>query len=193
MQGTRADRWKRIVKIALPLVVLCLCVLFDQLTKVHFKKTLSDGGDVSIIPNFFYFTYTVNTGAAWSFLADVSWGQIFFKILTGVSLILFGFLMFYAYKKDYKWLTYSVALIIGGTIGNFIDRLFFNGVTDFIGFIFGDYHFPIFNLADTFLVVGVIMALIHFLFLDNNKMFKKSDKKSKVDEEDGNKEVSDNQ
>lgn len=193
MQGTRADRWKRIIKIALPLIVLCLCVLFDQLTKFHFKKTLSNGDDIDVIPNFFYFTYTVNTGAAWSFLANKAWGQIFFKILTGISLVLFGFLMFYAYKKNYKWLTYSVALIIGGTIGNFIDRLIFNGVTDFIGFIFGDYYFPIFNLADTFLVVGVIMAVIHFLFLDNNKMFKKSNKKSKADEEDGNQEVSDKQ
>jgi len=193
MQGTRADRWKRIIKIALPLIVLCLCVLFDQLTKFHFKKTLSNGDDIDVIPNFFYFTYTVNTGAAWSFLANKAWGQIFFKILTGISLVLFGFLMFYAYKKNYKWLTYAVALIIGGTIGNFIDRLIFNGVTDFIGFIFGDYYFPIFNLADTFLVVGVIMAVIHFLFLDNNKMFKKSNKKSKADEEDGDQEVSDKQ
>ena len=191
MQGTRADRWKRIIKIALPFVVLALCILFDQLSKAHFKKNYLLGDEKEIITDFFYLTYLINTGAAWSFLSDAAWGQTFFKILTGVSLVLFGLLMYYAFKKNYKWLTYSVALIIGGTIGNFIDRLFFNGVTDFIGFIFGDYFFPVFNLADTFLVVGVIMAVIHFLFLDNDKIFKKSNKKKKA-EQNGNQEVSDN-
>ena len=190
MQGTRADRWKRIIKISLPFLVLGLCVLFDQLTKVYFKKALSDGGDMEVIPNFFYFTYTVNTGAAWSFLADASWGQLFFKILTGISLVLFGFLMYYAFKKDYKWLMYSVALIIGGTIGNFIDRLSFNGVTDFIGVYIGTYKFPIFNLADSFLVVGMIMIIVYFLFLDNDALLKF--RKKKTGEKDGKKDLSDN-
>ena len=190
MQGTRADRWRRIIQVALPFVVLILCIVLDQVSKAYIKNNFSLGEDKDVISGFFYFTYTINPGAAWSFLANVSWAQLFFKILTCVSLVLFGFLMFYAFKSNYKWLTYSVALIIGGTIGNFIDRLLFNGVTDFLGFTFGNYNFPIFNLADTFLVVGVIMAVIHFFFFDENGIFNSKTNKTKADVEDADKNVS---
>ena len=92
------------------------------------------------------------------------------------------FVVFYLYamKKNYRWLKYALTFVIGGTIGNFIDRLAFNGVTDFLGFIFGSYYFPIFNFADTFLVVGVIMVIVHFLFLDEEALIKKNDGKDKV-------------
>ncbi len=176
MQGIRTNRWKRIIKIIIPILVLGLCILADQLTKFYFKNLIKKSGNITVIPNFFYFTYTVNTGAAWSFLAGVSWSQIFFKVLTGVALIGFGVFFFFALKKEFKWLSYSLALIIGGTLGNFIDRLAFDGVTDFIGFTFGSYNFPIFNLADSFLVVGLIMLIIHYAFLDENAIFKKSKK-----------------
>ena len=133
MQRTWIDRLKRITIIALPFVVMGLCILFDQLSKLYFKNLyLEKRGDTKVINNFFYFTYTLNTGAAWSFLADVSWAQTFFKIFTLCSLILFAFFMYYAYKKKFKWLQYSLALIIAGTIGNFIDRLLYNGVIDFL-------------------------------------------------------------
>jgi len=67
--------------------------------------------------------------------------------------------------------------VVGGTLGNFIDRLSFNGVTDFISLVFGDYYFPVFNLADSFLTVGVIMLIVHFLFLDESALFKKNNGK----------------
>ncbi len=180
MQGTRLDRFKRIIKILLPIFVIGLCILFDQLTKLYFRNNYSLGEKRFIIPNFFYFSYTINTGAAWSFLANKSWAQLFFKILTGVSLVLFSLFLFFSLKKGHKWLSYSLSLIIGGTIGNFIDRLAFDGVTDFIGFLFGDSAFPIFNLADSFLVVGLIMLIIYYAFIDSNALFKKRKKKEDV-------------
>jgi len=85
--------------------------------------------------------------------------------LTPVALILFGVFYFYLYKKGYKWAKYAMAFIVAGTIGNFIDRLAYDSVIDFISLIFGDYYFPIFNLADTFMTVGIIMILVHFCFL----------------------------
>ena len=94
-----------------------------------------------------------------------------------------------ALKKKYKWLSYSVAFMIGGTLGNFIDRVSFNGVTDFIGFIFGNYHFPIFNLADSFLVVGVIMFIIHCLFIDKEGLFNKMKKEEKKNNGNGDEKV----
>ena len=176
MQRTWLDRFKRIIVIALPFIVLALTIVLDQVTKCYFKNLYEENGKTMVIEDFFYFTYTVNTGAAWSFLSDVSWAQTFFKILTCVALIMFGLFMAYACVKKIKWLQYSLAFIIGGTIGNFIDRLLYSGVTDFLSFIFGGYYFPVFNLADSFLVVGVIMMAIYLFFLDENAIFKKSEK-----------------
>lgn len=200
MQRTWADRLKRIILIALPFLVIALSILVDQLAKVYFKDLYLDkGGRTEVIRNFFYFTYTVNTGAAWSFLSDVSWAQTFFKILTSVAIVGFSAFMVYAYKKKFKWLQYSLALILGGTIGNFIDRLLFNGVIDFISFVFGDYYFPVFNIADSCLVIGVIMMSIHFLFLDDTAVFKKKPEDEQVKEEsndvvgeNGREDISDN-
>jgi signal peptidase II len=175
MQGTGADRRKRLILEMASVILLILLITLDQLTKAYFKRVIPQNGDIDVIKNFFYFTYTVNTGAAWSFLAGVSWAQTFFKILTAVALILFVFFYLYAGKKGYQWLRFALILVIGGTVGNFIDRLLINGVTDFIGFQFGSYFFPIFNLADSFLCVGVIMMVVHFLFLDENAVFKKKD------------------
>ena len=86
----------------------------------------------------------------------------------------------YAIKKNYTWLKYSLAFVMGGTVGNFIDRLLTNAVTDFLSFVFGSYHFPVFNLADSFLVVGVIMLIVHFVFLDEVAIFKKKDADTEV-------------
>ena len=173
MQGIRADRFKRIIVEIIPFLILIVCIVLDQVSKDFFHNLWVKKGSTTVVKNFFYLTYTVNTGAAWSFLADVSWGQIFFKVLTCCSLVLFGFLYYYAFKNNYKWLKFSLAFVIGGTLGNFIDRLFLNGVVDFIGLIFGDYYFPIFNLADCFLTVGVIMLIVHFFFFDESAIFKK--------------------
>ena len=192
MQRIGADRRRRIISIinlVLPFVVLGLTVVFDQLTKSYFKSAYPNGEISFVIPNFFYFTYTVNPGAAWSFLAGVEWAQTFFKIISVVAFIGFGIFMYYALKKKYKWLSYSVAFMIGGTLGNFIDRVSFNGVTDFIGFIFGNYHFPIFNLADSFLVVGVIMFIIHCLFIDKEGLFNKMKKEEKKNNGNGDEKV----
>ena len=101
MQRIGTDRCKRIINIALPLVVLALLVLVDQLTKYYFKDLYLSSGNTVVIKNFFTLTYTINTGAAWSFLAGVSWAQTFFKVLTSVSLVIFVvfYLLFPAFDK----------------------------------------------------------------------------------------------
>ncbi len=178
MQRTRSNARRRIIFEVSMIVLLVLLVVADQVTKICVKNLYETGEWTStqVIKNFFYFTYVENTGSAWSFLSDVSWAQTFFKIITGVALVLFAFYYYFVTKKRYKWLKVALVLIIAGTIGNFIDRLAYNYVVDFLSFIFGDYHFPVFNLADSFMTVGIIMLLIHYLFLDKNALFKKSKK-----------------
>jgi signal peptidase II len=138
-------------------------------------------GKTVVIKDFFELTYTVNTGAAWSFLSGVSWAQTFFKVLTMVSLVLFGVFLFYAFKQNYKFLKYALVLVIAGTIGNFIDRILINGVIDFLSFTFWGWDFPVFNVADSCLTVGVIMIIVHYCFIDKDALFRKKNKE--IDQE----------
>ncbi len=183
MQRTGTNRRKRIIFLVVCILIFGVMIFLDQWTKHYFKNRVLNNGDITVIDGFFYFTYTVNKGAAWSFLSDKAWAQIFFKVLTVVAILAFILYFIYAFIKKKKYLQVVILLILAGTIGNFIDRLMYGGVTDFISFVFGSYSFPVFNLADCFLVVGVILLLINFLFIDEKAIFKKKN---------GNKESSDN-
>ncbi len=190
MQGTRSFRVKSALKrIIIPVIVFITLIAIDQITKQCFKN-LNEARDlrrnqIDIIKNFFYITYTENSGSAYGFLAGKSWSQLFFKILTIVALVLFAFLYIYAYKKKYGLMIYSVVFITGGTIGNFIDRLLNGKVIDFMcAEFFGKRLFGVFNFADLFLTAGVIMIIVHFLFLDESALFGKK--------EDGKENISDN-
>lgn len=149
--------------------------MIDQLTKSYVKNLHDSFGwnETIVIDGFFNFSWATNDGAAFSFLAGVEWGQSFFTGLTIVALVLFFLYYMYIYKKNYRWLKIAMAFVVAGTVGNFIDRLAYNYVVDFISFIFGSYHFPVFNMADTFITVGVIMLIVHYLFIDNDAVFKK--------------------
>lgn len=172
MQRIGVDRLKRVIFYALPIVILAVTIVLDLLTKSYFKDLYFKQGTTVFIKGLISITYVQNTGAAWSFLSGVSWAQTFFKILTVVALCLFTSMYLYAMKKGYKWLMYSIVFIVGGTIGNFVDRVAFGYVRDFILLTFMD--FPVFNIADSFLCVGVVMFVIHYLFLDSDALFKKS-------------------
>ena len=164
MQGTRING-RNLIKYIIPLIVLFLLVLVDQLTKLYVKNLheLSQWQSTTVINGFFYFTYAFNSGAAFSFLADVSWGQTFFKVLTIFALIVFIVILVYSFKKNKKFLNICMVFIIAGTLGNFIDRLAYDGVVDFISLIFGSYSFPIFNFADICIVISVVLILISTL------------------------------
>lgn len=177
MQGIRTDGRKRIAIESLFVLLTLVLIVVDQWTKLYFSTSFNLGEKRIIINDFFYFSYAINRGAAWSFLSSASWGQLFFKILTPIALVGFIFFYIYSVKKNYKWLKVSLVFVISGTIGNFIDRLLIDGVVDFIGFIFGEYYFPVFNLADSFLTVGIIMLIVYFLFIDKNAVFKRNNAK----------------
>lgn len=171
MQRIRSfDRKRLVIFIIIPVILFAILVGVDQVTKYFASR---DKINITVIENFFYLSFSTNSGAGFSFLADKEWGQTLFKIITPFALVAFSAFYFFAVKKTYKWLTYSIVLIISGTVGNFIDRLLNSEVVDFLSFHFGSYIFPTFNVADICLTVGVIMLIVHFLFLDNNAVFRK--------------------
>lgn len=124
----------------------------------------------TVIPYLVSFTFHFNEGGAWGLL----FGQMtFFYIITLAAFVLFYFLLKDINFKTKKFYTAAVLLMIGGGIGNFIDRLVHQKVTDFIRFDF--ISFPIFNFADIFLVVGVALFAIDVLFEDILKWKKTSE------------------
>ena len=159
-----------VIFLLIPILLHAFLIALDYFTKYFAQK---DAVSVTVIEDFFYLSFTLNSGAAFSFLADKPWGQTVFMILTPIALVAFVAFYVFAVKKKYKWLAYSLVLVVSGTVGNYIDRIMSGKVVDFLQFKFGSYYFPTFNVADICLTVGVIMLIVHFCFFDDNAIFKK--------------------
>lgn len=138
----------------------------DQFTKWIVTQKMALYEQIPIIDNFFYFTSHRNTGAAWGILEGK---MTFFYIITAIVTIGIVFYM-ERYAKGNMLLSISLSFLLGGAIGNFIDRLFRQEVVDFLDFIIFSYDFPIFNIADSFLVIGVGLMIIATLLEENHKV-----------------------
>ena len=138
------------------LVAFLVIVIGDQVTKIIVDHTLSLGASYAIIDNFFYFTYAHNTGAAWGMLA----GKIsLFLIVSIIAAV--GIIYYFIKSESYQKLTrFGLVLVFGGLIGNLIDRLAFGYVRDFIDFIIFGYNFPIFNVADMAITIGMALVIL---------------------------------
>ena len=130
--------------------------LIDQISKVLVVKLIDINSSIELIKNFFYLTYTHNTGAAFSMLT----GKRIFLILIAVVILLIIFNYLRKNKIESKVEKIAFSLIIGGSIGNLLDRIVRGYVIDFLDFKIFGYNYPIFNLADTFIVIGVSLLLI---------------------------------
>ena len=131
----------------------------DQITKFMVETTMNLKDSIEIIKGFFSITYVQNTGAAWSIMEGQMW---FFYIITVVALLVMIYI-FKDTKPNQWWLRMAVVLLIAGTLGNFIDRVAFQYVRDFLDFIIFGYDFPVFNVADISLCVGVGMVALDTL------------------------------
>lgn len=138
------------------IILSLIFLIIDQITKILVIKILPLSGSIEIIKNFFYIIPTNNTGAAFSILL----GKRIFLIV--VAILIIGILLYYIKKNkvDGKLNIIAFSLIIGGSLGNLIDRIVRGYVVDFISIKLGSYNFPIFNVADTLIVVGVFLLLI---------------------------------
>lgn len=141
-------------------VIALIIIALDQITKFLVVKNMELGESLTIIDNFLYITSHRNTGAAWGILAGQMW---FFYIVTIAVVIA---LVYYMQKmaKTHVLLGISLALMLGGAIGNFIDRVTRQEVVDFVDTIIFGYDFPIFNVADSALTVGVGLLIIFMFF-----------------------------
>ncbi|MDH5425633.1 MAG: signal peptidase II [Gammaproteobacteria bacterium] len=139
------------------LSVSTLIVLTDQLTKQLIEHSFQLYERLAIMP-FFNLTLAYNEGAAFSFLSDAGgWQRWFFLILTSIiSVVLF----FWLKKSQYKIESLALSFILGGAIGNFIDRFLFGHVIDFLDVYYKTHHFPAFNVADMAISGGVMLLIV---------------------------------
>lgn len=146
--------------------IILVVFLLDQVSKYYIQVTPALHGSIEIIPKFLYITYCKNTGIAWSMLS----GKRLFLIVVG--LIEIGVLIYFFIEKmktKDKWYCFSLALMIGGAVGNLYDRCVLGYVRDFIDTYPFGYNFPVFNIADAALCVGVGIILILMLLEERNE------------------------
>lgn len=138
-----------------PYIIALFFFLIDFFSKQIVIHTLTLNEGIPVIKNFFYLTYTQNTGAAFSILKDQ---RLLLLFVTIIVLFLINQVMNKNDLSKIENLTFG--MIIGGIVGNLLDRVINHYVIDFLDFRFFGYHYPIFNLADTFIVVGIILLVI---------------------------------
>ncbi|WP_326717654.1 signal peptidase II [Vagococcus jeotgali] len=144
------------------IAIILGCVVIDQLVKfivvqqVGLHETVFANPVLSI-------THIHNEGGAWSIFEGEMW---FFILISIIALVAFSYVLYKNRFKN-KWLTVGLSLIIGGTIGNFIDRFIQGYVVDMFQTEF--VNFPIFNMADIFLFSGVVCVFIYILFFDDTE------------------------
>ena len=132
--------------------------IIDQLSKAIISTYINLNESIIIIKNFFNLTYINNTGASWGMLKD---SRIFLIIISIIAIFII-----LRYMQSFKKCTRNLlgfGFLLGGILGNLADRILFGYVKDFLDFYIFNYNFPIFNIADIFIVIGVLLLIISIL------------------------------
>lgn len=161
---------KNVKNILWGFAIIAIAVVLDQISKWYIVQNFEpfQKNILTVIPGFFYISHIRNAGAAWGILSGNT-----FMLVGFTGLVLLAAAVFLCFTNRLT-LTIPIAMIIGGGFGNLIDRIFRNGVVDFLDvYIFG-YDFPVFNLADSILVCGTILlgGYVLFLYKDENPGFR---------------------
>ena len=140
-----------------------LVVVLDQSTKLWIMATFEEY-EVLVIWPVFNLTLVYNTGAAFSFLSDAGGWQRWFFVTVGVLVSLVMVIWLARLQPRERWTALGLALVVGGAVGNLIDRVVLGKVVDFLQWHWQDWYWPSFNLADSAITLGVILLLIDGLF-----------------------------
>ena len=144
--------------------ITSIILMLDQFIKILVNRYMDLGSSIKIIPNFFSLFYLKNTGAAFSILED---STVLLVIISAIVIVLLD--RYIKKEKNFTKLSeVGLGLIMGGIFGNLIDRIIHHGVIDYLSFRIFNYNFPVFNLADMTIVIGVGLLLISMI-LDTRK------------------------
>ncbi len=146
-----------LVTVSAPVLIL------DQASKLYVASHLRLYQSIPVVPHLLDLTYTLNPGAAFSLFANLP-GQVragFLFTITVIAIVVLVVLLGQA--RELSWRSVGFALILGGALGNLIDRILRGRVTDFIHLHYYDWNYPVFNLADSAITIGVAILLIEAL------------------------------
>lgn len=146
-------------------LVCIISIIVDQIIKFIIKTNMNIADTINIIPNFFRITFLKNEGAAFSILSG---NRLLFIFITVLVLILFYFFLL-KNKKIIKTKQLLYGLLLGGIIGNFIDRILYGYVIDYLDFNIGSYNYPVFNIADSLIVISIIWLIVLSVKEDKNE------------------------
>ncbi|OQP05430.1 signal peptidase II [Geobacillus sp. 44B] len=141
-------------------IIALAVIAIDQWTKWLVVKYMRLGESIPIIPNVLYITSHRNRGAAWGILQGQFWLFYLITVIVVIGLIVY----IQRLSRGERLFGVALGLMLGGAIGNFIDRLFRKEVVDFIHAYIGTYSFPVFNIADSALTLGVALLFIKMFF-----------------------------
>jgi signal peptidase II len=151
-------------KAKISLAWIAIIVVADQITKQIVDRSMPLYHSIPVIDGFFNLTYIRNTGAAFGIFSG-SAAAFRLPFLITFSLVAIGFViaMLRRLKEDQIGLITALSFILGGAVGNLIDRVVYGEVIDFLDFYWGRYHWPAFNLADSFITMGVVITLYYLI------------------------------
>ena len=136
-------------------IISLITFILDQISKAIISTYLTLGKSIKLIKDFFYLTYIHNTGASWGILKNNTTLLIILSIIALIILIRYSNSF-----KNTKLNVCGLGFLMGGILGNLADRILYGYVIDFFDFYIFNYDFPIFNIADIFIVIGVILLII---------------------------------
>lgn len=169
----QSNKWTKKLRLSskwryMLLLVSLIALIADQGTKFLVRYILKIYETRVVVPHFWNWTLVYNKGAAFSLLDNRgAWARIFFGVVAFVVSI---WLIHYILSKAFSRLTgIALSLILGGALGNLVDRIIFGKVTDFIQWYYHGYYWPAFNVADSCIFVGVTILIVEGIFFSKDK------------------------
>ena len=148
------------------IIIIVAIIALDQWSKWAIKTSFNLYQSKPVIQDLLHFTYVTNDGMA--FGLSFPGGK---HVLLIMTILLTGFIVGFLWKEKngHPLIKYGLALILGGAIGNLIDRLLYGKVVDFLDLMIGNFHWYIFNIADSSVTIGMILFIIHSIYIEQNK------------------------
>lgn len=159
MDTRQSGRWT-------PLLIVAFVIVLDRLTKLYIQLELTSWSAISVVPGLFRIVHTENPGAAFGILAEGN-SVVRAAVLIGISSLVLVFVASALWSRTTSFTgglsRFGLALILGGAIGNMLDRILRGTVTDFLEVYNGSWSFPAFNVADSAITIGSIILLVELL------------------------------
>lgn len=140
------------------LIVAVAVLLIDQISKFYIANYIMEGHSEIILAPFFSLVRAWNTGVSFSLFND--YGKLGVVILSTFAMVVVLMLLWWMYKEKDRLSQIGLGMIIGGAIGNVVDRIMFGAVFDFLDFHIAEYHWPAFNVADSFICTGAFLIVV---------------------------------